>query len=274
MKRDKHRVAYAHGVSKEALRSLWEQCFPEDANGFAAYFLDVYFRPEQACCVLSEDGDTVESAMYWLPCAFEVDGISGTMLYIYAMCTDAAYRRRGNLRAMLEFTENHCRVHGIDGMVLHALDTSKSSVEAFGMRPLLSLSEKQIIFSAQTREPDWCPGTFEDFVRLRQAYLKTLPGRVYWEGRELQFVYDDLCRAGALRFFREGEALHYAVIRKIFDGYIIEECDRSDLLLPSLTGQVTVYGPGQGIYAAHIKTFTKSLQDREACKLYFTLMLK
>ncbi len=273
MNRNGPLVQFTHHVRIDALQTLWETCFPEDAAGFAQCFLEQYYVPDRAVCVVGEDGSTLESALYWMPCIYRIGDRQGTFLYIYAMGTHPNYRRRGNLRAMLEFVEQHCIVRGIDGIILHAMDTSKSSVEAFGMKPLLTLG-KELHMGADTQAGDWCPGTFDDFQTLRTQYLSKLPGCVYWEEEELRFVYEDLCRDGKLFFFREEDGLHYGVIARDEDGVWVEETDCEDGLLTRVEGPVTVCHPGEGVYGAHVKIYEKSLQEQDLCKLYYNLMLK
>ena len=99
------KVHFTHNVAKDTLQELWEICFPEDGMGFARFFLDRYYTPDQAVCVVGDDGNTLESALYWLPCTYEFGGQRGTLLYIYAMGTHPNYRKKGNLRQMLEFVE-------------------------------------------------------------------------------------------------------------------------------------------------------------------------
>ena len=94
---------------------------------------------------------------------------------------------------MLEFMERHCLENGFDGIVLHAMDTSKSSVERFGMKPLLTLEERRY-FQQDVQAGDWCEGSFALFQELRNRYLAGCTGCVYWEEQELRFVYEDLRR--------------------------------------------------------------------------------
>lgn len=267
------RVQFTHNVSTEALRRLWEICFPEDATGFAKLFLERYYVPSQAVCIVNDDGSTVESALYWLPCTYQIGGKQGTFLYIYAMGTHPEYRKRGNLRNMLEFTEKYCREQGFDGILLHAMPSSKSSVERFGMKPLLMLNVETHL-AIGTQEDDWVQGRYEDFRELRSRYLKGLSGCVYWEERELCFVYEDLCRDGKLVFFQEEDQLHYGILSKGNNEICIEETDCANGLIHRLTGPVRILKPGSGSYGAHVKIYRKSLQEQDLGKLYFNLMLK
>ena len=161
---------------------------------------------------------------------------------------------------------------GIDGIILHAMDTSKSSVEKFGMKPLFAL-EKAERYSPG-KHGNWCSGTFEDFKRLRSQYLEKLSGSVYWEERELRFIYEDLCRDGKLYFYTEEDGLHYGILSDTAEEICIEETDCESGLTGRLVGKICVYRPGQGIYGAHVKMYEKSLQEQDLCKLYFNLMLK
>ncbi|MBR5280562.1 MAG: GNAT family N-acetyltransferase [Clostridia bacterium] len=263
-------VQYTTNVSKQALEDLWVTCFPEDASGFARFFLETYFCPEQGVCVV-QDG-MVQSALYMLPCTYRVGDSTGTLLYIYAMCTHPDHRRKGNLRRMLAFAEQHCMAHGIDGLILHALDTSKSVVEAFGMTPVLTLGEEH--FTRPAPAATWEPcGSFETFRNLRTAHLEKMHGAVSWGEKELRLVYEDLRRNSQLVFFRDGEDLHYGVVSCLPGGWKIEETDCLAGLLLRLSGDISLCTSGAGVYGAHGKFYKKSLQE-EACKLYFNLMMQ
>lgn len=270
----KYHVQYAHRISKQDLQDLWITCFPEDGNGFAVRFLEGYFKPEQAVCVVSEPDNRLVSALYWLPCTYHVNGVTGEFLYIYAMGTYPEFRRQGNLRRMLEFTERHCQKCKIDGMVLYAMDTSKSVVETFGMKPILTLEESFLDVLQNRDRIAWCTGTFDDFQRLRNHYLSMLPGYIYWKERELRFIYEDLKQNDKIHFFREQGILHYAVFEQTKTGYILEESDRAETFLPAMSRKVILRKPGKGIYAGHIKTYTEKLPDQIAKELYFNLILK
>lgn len=272
MNREGPLVQTPYNVSKEALQNLWETCFPEDADGFAKWFLERYYTPSRAVCVLEERG-TLESALYWLPCWYQLDDQSGTFLYIYAMGTHPDFRKKGNLRRMLNYVEQYCIGHGIDGILLRAMETSKSSVESFGMKPLLSL-QKAHCTGIGTQIGDWCAGTYEDFERLRMQYFSQLSGCISWDEEELRFIYEDLCQTGKLVFFREGTNLHYGVLSGNGASFCVEETDCEVGLLRRFSGPIAVLRPGTGTYGAHVKSYTKSLQEQDLCKLYFNLMLK
>ncbi len=247
------KVQYTINVSPKVLEELWVTCFPEDGNGFATAFFRDYFRPEQGICIVGDGG--VQSALYMLPCTYRVGDNTGSFVYIYAMCTHPNHRRKGNLRKMLEFAEQHCKQNGIDGIVLHALDTSRRVVEAFGMKPLLTREVGCPAFlgdSAQVK----CGGDFETFYTLRNQYLSTLPAAIFWSSRELKFIYDDLCREGNLDFFRDaGGAIHYCAV---------DETDIPELVASSESTQ----------YCAHIKMVLDTLTEEQQASLYFNLLLK
>ena len=246
-------VQYTTNVSKQALKDLWVTCFPEDGDGFAAAFLRDYFRPEQGVCI-QQDGE-VQSALYMLPCTYRVGDKTGELLYIYAMCTHPHHRRKGNLRAMLEFVWKHCIERGIHGMVLHALDTSKGVVEAFGMKPLLT---REAGDCALPEETGWvkCSGDFETFYRLRTQHLDAKPAAILWPRRELAFIYEDLRRNGKMTFFQNaaGELSYCAE----------DETDRPKGSALSQNQR----------YCAHIKMVDGTLTEEEQAALYFNLLLK
>lgn len=246
-------VQYTTGISLQALEDLWVTCFPEDGNGFAATFLRDYFRPEQGVCIV-RDG-AVQSALYMLPCIYRVGDKTGSLVYIYAMCTHPDHRRKGNLRRMLDFAERHCWQHGIDGLILHALDTSKRVVEAFGMKPLLTRGEDISVLSVDCGTVE-CGGDFEIFYTLRAQYLNTMPAVISWPRRELEFIYGDLCREEKIAFFREADGmLCYQAM---------DETNSSKRTVRSQNQQ----------YCAHIKMMSDKLTAAEQASLYFNLLLQ
>ena len=264
------KVQYTIDVSKQALEDLWVTCFPEDADGFSAAFLRDYFRPEQGVCIV-EKGE-VQSALYMLPCTYQMGEKSGSLVYIYAMCTHPDHRRKGNLGRMLAFAEQHCKDRQIDGIILHALHTSKHVVETFGMQPVMTLGENHFTLPEPQAALEPC-APFETFRALRRAYLESMQSYVAWAPSELKFMYDDLCLQGRLLFFREADGLHYGIVSPKEGGWKIEETDCLTGLLKRLSGTVAATIPGTGVYGAHGKFYEKSLQE-QACKLYFNLMMQ
>ena len=245
-------VQYTTSVSKRALEDLWVTCFPEDGNGFATAFFRDYFCPEQGICIVG-DGE-VQSALYMLPCTYRVGETTGSLVYVYAMCTHPEHRQKGNLRRMLEFTEQHCTKQGIDGIVLHALDTSRRVVEAWGMKPLLMRKTGVSVAPAMGERVRCCD--FETFYRLRTQFLDAKPAAIAWPRRELAFIYEDLCREGNLTFFQAGKGvLHYCAG---------DETDLATATFPLESPQ----------YCGHIKMVSDVLSETQQASLYFNLLLK
>ncbi len=84
---------------KQALLRLWNECFAEDRDFIAPFFVDTNLPVD--CIAVLEDSVPV-SAAYCFPAHFFVNGQELNARYIYGVGTAAAYRGRGFAATMLQ----------------------------------------------------------------------------------------------------------------------------------------------------------------------------
>lgn len=77
------------------IRTLWQEAFG-DSREFADDFLIQYYNP--ALCLTRSDGGRTVAMLHIVP----MNTDCGRMAYIYAVATDAGYRRRGYASALLD----------------------------------------------------------------------------------------------------------------------------------------------------------------------------
>ena len=94
-----------------ALRTLWQQAFG-DPDDFPDSFFATAYSPER-CRVLTLEGKPA-AALYWFDCSWE----GKRLAYLYAVATDAAFRRKGLCRALMAHTHQHLAESGYAGAVL------------------------------------------------------------------------------------------------------------------------------------------------------------
>lgn len=89
----------AEAGDAEAIRRLWETCFP-DEGGFNGYFFQHFFRLEHTL-LLTESG-TISAMAQMLPYRLRTGAKTHEITYIYGACTAPAYRRKGCMSRLLE----------------------------------------------------------------------------------------------------------------------------------------------------------------------------
>lgn len=96
------------------LRRLWQTTFHDD-DAFLDTFFARYYRRDRVLCTLQ--GGQPVAALYMLPVVATASP-SRRLVYIYAVATDAAHRRRGLMSRLLERLTLHLSASGVEAAVL------------------------------------------------------------------------------------------------------------------------------------------------------------
>lgn len=121
-------ILYEDGTRKEALHAMWQENFHDPAAYAAFYFEEVYGKNEILLNVLDSQKDagaealcedesekaeeTLCGMLHLNPYTLSVNGRKMAAHYIVGVATDAAYRRRGVMRALLLESFRKLRAHG------------------------------------------------------------------------------------------------------------------------------------------------------------------
>lgn len=191
------------------LKRLWIACYPGD-EAYCDFYFNNYFSPEHCCVCVGENG--LESAFYWFDAKINVGEARLPMLLLYAGATFPEYRKKGNITQMLHFVTEHCRRNGIYGFVINALETSKRLSEHYGMQPNIRMVESLCSPSGIDQGWIWQDLSLEAFTELRREAVDQKPYSIYWEGKSLSYMYEEIKRSGAILGTKQGENSYYAVI--------------------------------------------------------------
>ncbi len=154
------------------LRSLWEICFPEDAE-FTRFYFDKMYSPSASRIIRA--GDNVCAALYVFPYSF-VD-CSGRILnsyYIYGVGTDPQMRGHGLASRLIEKTLGELRGSGADLCMLVPQNKGLFAFyEKLGFMPAFGLScREQGLTNSGTAEIR--AAVAEDVAALNQLYEMAL----------------------------------------------------------------------------------------------------
>ena len=98
-----------------ALKSLWRTCFG-DEESYIDQFFERVFQVEQSF-TLRQDGKLTAMAFYF-PLTLSLGREEKNVAYLYAVCTDPAYRGQGQSTALLEFIAGYLAIKGYQGLAL------------------------------------------------------------------------------------------------------------------------------------------------------------
>lgn len=101
MKSDKNNriIRYAQPGDRDELYRLWQACF-HDTDAFTDYYFDYYFRENQV--LMLEDDGQLKAMLHLNPYRLMAAGTPMDSRYIVGVATDAGYRHRGAMTALLE----------------------------------------------------------------------------------------------------------------------------------------------------------------------------
>ena len=97
------------------LKSLWRTCFG-DEEAYIDQFFERVFQVEQSF-TLRQDGKLTAMAFYF-PLTLSLGKEEKNVAYLYAVCTDPAYRGQGQSTALLEFIAGYLAIKGYQGLAL------------------------------------------------------------------------------------------------------------------------------------------------------------
>lgn len=100
---------------KPALLALWQSAFGDTAETVETFFA-LCFSPENTLVAETDGG--VRAALYLLDSALYTKEKTFRASYIYAAATEKAYRKKGLMRALLQYAKNLCSQRGVDFLFL------------------------------------------------------------------------------------------------------------------------------------------------------------
>lgn len=185
------------------MTALWQRCFSDEENYVNQYF--ERFGAEHG--VLCLEGDTLCAMAQWLSVPYvQPDGETQSGAYLYAVCTDPAFRRQGLCRAVCLFAETYLKTLGCDFVFLRPASASLAAMyETFGYQMTLTVSETTA--SAQSADGvSFCALSPQDYGMYRQMLLRG--GFMDWQADALAYQASQ----GELLSVTKGDAFAIAAV--------------------------------------------------------------
>ena len=236
---------------KSRLMDLWNSCFAHDED-FCKFFFDRHFEPDKALAVTDGSGK-IYAALHFFDGLYR-DGSRKThpVWYVYGVATSPSHRRKGYASLLLRQLIREAREKGVAMLYLTSETEAWHLYESVGFYRVAELSCTELRAFPEESGIQWQPCTLEKFRRLRGAYTDTLLNAFLWQGRELDFMYSDVCRDGQVLCTVMDGREYYAAVR-LRDGELtVTEtdfpCGQGDLLAKSMAfrfgrnGLVQVFG--------------------------------
>lgn len=177
-------VRFATFSDKQNIRRLWKDTF-QDSDSFLDLYFSMLFKLEQSLVVYS--GDKLVSSLQLLPYQVVVEGKRLDAVYLFAVMTDKAYRHKGYMKLMLEYTFEYLKSNNVSLVFLIPQEDSLFELYMkFGFEPAFRLStenkEIQHLSSSSYFEPN--------IEKAYEFYLSSirLNNRVELSFRQFEFV--------------------------------------------------------------------------------------
>ena len=104
-------IRYLTGEEKQASRSLYECCFPEDTEKFTDYYYKEKCRDNRIAAVKVQKngmGEQIAVMVHENPYTMSICGNPALVSYIVAVATHPDYRRRGWMKKVLAYSLRQC----------------------------------------------------------------------------------------------------------------------------------------------------------------------
>lgn len=135
-------IEFATIKDKKELSSLWQMTFLEDSQVIENFFQNVF--PTVVTPVIRVDGE-IASSLFLLPC--KIGKYNGKC--VYCAMTKYAYRGKGYMKQLLDFSYGYCKENNLDFLFLVPAEPSlfdyyaKCGFENFGTSRMHIFSENE-----------------------------------------------------------------------------------------------------------------------------------
>lgn len=203
-------IRFADTGDLEAVRRLWDTCFP-DEGGFNDWFFENRYAPRHT--LLFTDEGVICAMLQMLPYRLRFGARTGDATYIYGACTDPAFRRRGLMARLLEHSFALDREAGrVCSMLIPAEEWLFDFYRPFGYEPAFFADkrrvERQAVSALLPRRLTGADIPAMDALYARSAgELAVLRDDAFWR---MQLSLFDALGAGVYGWFGEDGLAAYA----------------------------------------------------------------
>lgn len=208
------------------LKRIWVECFPEDED-YVELFFTYYFTSEYSGVYIGDEG--IVAAAYYFPAYFNTgESEALPIMLLYGGACSPKYRGRGYVTETMYFLLDKAKEEGCRGTVVNSRISSRHIVERAGMYPLVHIRETEYtsVNAAADAGLRMENCSFSEFAELRHQYVDTKPGRIFWTGRELEYMYRDINDSGKIVAVKAPDGrTYYAVVTMKQEHLLIRETD-------------------------------------------------
>ncbi len=162
---------YAEEADREAVKELWNECFPQFGN-YVDFFMERIYKPE--CARLLKIDGNLAGMIHVFPRTFRFGEETFSAKYIFGVGTSKKFRGRGIAGKLLEKEAHSC-----DFLTLIPQDTGLFEFyKKKGFSVVTRLGEKTI---SEGKKAPSRPATEEDIPYLDKMYCKMCRGIIFAE---------------------------------------------------------------------------------------------
>ncbi len=170
-------IRFAQEADKQAVRALFDTCFPEDLQ-FNAHFFEHCYRADQT--LLYTQDDILCAMTQLLPYEMKLQGKRVPVTYIYGACTAPQARKKGYMAQLLEYSFQWDKQHAkVASVLIPQEQWLFGFYEKFGYHDAFSIAQTEIICAnkaATTPAIRRCvPTDIQALQRCYEASLQTQP---------------------------------------------------------------------------------------------------
>lgn len=203
-------LGFARPEDKGALQALWAQCFGDAPAETELYFSAYAYS--RSVFTARQAGQIAAMAIWFPVTVIGADGAESPAAYLYAVATDAAFRRRGICRSLLNFAEQTlCRQGIVRTVLVPAGEELFAFYQKMGYETAFFCREFSVSGGASGARVQ--PVSAAQYYQLRQMLLWDR----FVEWRETELAYQKaLCRrtGGDLVTVETAGATGCAVVEK------------------------------------------------------------
>ena len=186
-------IVKAHERMLPALKSLWAECFGDEA-AYVDFYFENRFSPDEMFVKLDEDG-APGAMLSMLPCEMLLDGVYHPAQYVYAVATRPDLRGGGVSTALLEFaTERLARQGRSISLLVPAEESLSAFYEKRGFHSAFSLKSVELSAEelAQANPTGFTLNSITPrmYARLRDAFFAR-EGYVRWDERAILYAMQE-----------------------------------------------------------------------------------
>ncbi len=109
-------IRHINADEYDTAREIWDECFPEDANGYSAYYFDKRTRHENVLAAF--DGEAMVAALHAVPYKMRIGDTLKNAVMVSGVATREKYRNLGIASRLINACHDEQRELGIAAAVL------------------------------------------------------------------------------------------------------------------------------------------------------------